>query len=106
LLNLLFITVQGKDEIECFKKSNYIVSKVKLLSFDPFWGLGWIGLYSAKELDHQNYIQFYHLRSTQSEFTFGPLDQEVTEYEIRVFPKYSANIPILSKKISNLGYAE
>lgn len=96
------LNITGKDEIECNYKNDYIHSKIKLLSFDPFWSLGWIAIYDLNEKNNSKYLQFYHLRSQQGEFSFGPISswKENTEFEIRVFPKYTSNVPILFRKIN------
>jgi hypothetical protein len=93
-------TIQGVDSIHVEFKNGGIVAKLKILSFDPFWGLSWIGLFKAGEKDPSKYLSYRIIRSIEGEFVF-PLENIVeTSFEIKMYPKFASTVPTLVAKIS------
>lgn len=96
------LMIQGKDTLSVeYIINDTIVAKVKILSFDPFWGLSWIGLYKSNEKLSTNYLQYFTLRSVESEFVFTDIAKtNCADFEVRVFPKFGSTVPTLVSKLS------
>jgi len=79
------ITIEGKDVLDAsITPEGVLVVKTDIVSVDPYWESGWLGIYLSTENDNRQWKKYKAISQRKGEVTFRPPKVHGV-YEVRLF---------------------